>query len=168
MAPTPSTGDIKYVIVRSYGGEPASSAVLAPKLGPLGVPPKKAGDEMVKVTQPWKGVRVTVRLAIENRQVSAEVIPTSTSMILKALNEPIRDRKKVKNITHSGNLSLDVIIDIARKMRTCGHGIPSRTLKGSILEILGTANSVGCTVDGMKPSALQKLIKNDEVIVPEL
>ena len=35
----------------------------------------------------------------------------------KELKEPPRDRKKVKNIKHSGNVTLDAIINIARIMR---------------------------------------------------
>lgn len=38
-------------------------------------------------------------------------------MIIKALKEPERDRKKVKNVKHSGNLTLDNIIDIAKQKR---------------------------------------------------
>ena len=43
--------------------------------------------------------------------------PSAASRIIKALKEPERDRKKVKNIAHSGNLTLDNIIDIAKEMR---------------------------------------------------
>ena len=38
-------------------------------------------------------------------------------MVVKALKEPERDRKKVKHVKHSGNVSLDEIIDIARQVR---------------------------------------------------
>ena len=166
MPPKFDPNAITYVTLRCYGGEVGSSAVLAPKLGPLGIPPKKAGDEIVKATQDWKGVKIAVRLRIQNRQISCEVIPTATSQIIKALNEPVRDRKKVKNIQHSGNLTLDTIIDIARNMRNAGHGLPSRTLAGTVLEVLGTANAVGCTVDGKKPKDLQKMIKDQEIAIP--
>ena len=32
------------VFLRQYGGEQAPSSVLAPKVGPLGMSPKKVGD----------------------------------------------------------------------------------------------------------------------------
>ncbi len=57
-----------------------------------------------------------------------------------------------KNIKHSGNLSLDDVIEIARVMRdrSC-----ARQLKGTVKEILGTCKSVGCTVEHEDPSDIQ-------------
>lgn len=102
------------------------------------------------------------------------------------LTEPPRDRKKVKNIAHSGDIPLDDIIEIARK----ASSFPSSSLFSHVLtalacrcassrsprasrapsgrcaafhfsvnasqvaelsgfaQILGTAQSVGCTIDG--------------------
>lgn len=45
-----------------------------------------------------------------------QVVPTASSMVVKALKEPERDRKKVKHVKHSGNITLDEIIDIARQV----------------------------------------------------
>ena len=64
---------------------------------------------------------------------------------LQALKEPPRDRKKVKNIKHNGNITMDDIINAARIMRPRSN---SRYLSGVMKEILGTAQSVGCTIDG--------------------
>ena len=57
-----------------------------------------------------------------------------------------------KNIRHSGNLSLDDVIEIARVMRdrSC-----ARQLKGTVKEIVGTCKSVGCTVEHEDPSDIQ-------------
>jgi large subunit ribosomal protein L12e len=49
MPPKADPTEIKYVIIRSTGGEVPGGSVLAPKLGPLGVPPKKAGDDIVSI-----------------------------------------------------------------------------------------------------------------------
>jgi len=48
---------------------------------------------------------------------------------VKALKEPERDRKKVKHVKHSGNVSLDEIIDIARQMQ---HKSMSKSLAGGV------------------------------------
>merc|ERR1712071_192020 len=139
-------------------------SVLAPKVGPLGVSPKKVGDDIVKGTSAWKGIRVTLRLTIQNRAAKVDVEPNATSLIIKELKEPKRDRKKTKNIKHSGNLSKDIIFNIARQMRSKSL---AREFKGTVKEVLGTCNAVGCTVDGMKPIALQEAIDNDEFECPE-
>ena len=63
--------------------------------------------------------------------------------------------KQVKNIAHSGNLSLNDVIAIARIMRPRSM---ARELKGTVKEILGTCQSVGCTIDGCSaPDMLSKV-----------
>lgn len=79
-----------------------------------------------------------MKLTVQNRQAQIDVLPSATALIIKELKEPPRDRKKVKNIKHNGNLPLDTIINIARTMRESGRGIPSKTLAGTVKEILGT------------------------------
>ena len=59
--------------------------------------PKKVGDDIAKATQDWKGLRITVQLTIQNRQAKVSVVPSASSLIIRALKEPPRDRKKVKN-----------------------------------------------------------------------
>ena len=59
--------------------------------------PKKVGDDIAKATQDWKGLRITVQLTIQNRQAKVSVVPSAYSLIIKALKEPTRDRKKVKH-----------------------------------------------------------------------
>ena len=152
------------IYLRSVGGESAAMSTLAPKLGPLGLSPKKVGDDIAKGTQDWKGLRITVQLVIQNRVANVSVVPSASSLVIKALNEPPRDRKKVKNIKHSGNLTMDQIFDIARTMRPRSM---ARTFAGTVKEILGTANSIGCTVDGQKPKDLQAAIDAGEVEVPD-
>merc|ERR1711865_195552 len=136
---------------------------IAPKVGPLGMSPKKIGDDIVKGTQAWKGIRVTVRLTIQNRAAKVEVEPNATSLVIKELKEPLRDRKKTKNIQHSGNLTKETIFNIARQMRSKSQ---AREFKGTVKEVLGTCNAVGCTVEGMKPTDLQEAIDNDEFETP--
>lgn len=94
-----------------------------------------------------------------------EILPSASSLLIKALNEPERDRKKgPKDIKHDGNLTFDQVLDIARTMRPSSM---AREFKGTVKEILGTCNSIGCTVDGKQPRDLQKAITKNEVDVPE-
>lgn len=79
------------------------------------------------------------------------------------LTEPPRDRKKEKNIKHSGNITLDEVIDIARTMRSKSL---AKELSGTVKEILGTAQSVGCTIDGQAPHDVIDGINAGEVDIP--
>mmetsp|Transcript_28087 Transcript_28087/g.67462 ORF Transcript_28087/g.67462 Transcript_28087/m.67462 type:complete len:168 (+) Transcript_28087:52-555(+) len=166
MAPKFDPNEEKYVVLRQVGGEMAAASVLAPKVGPLGMAPKKIGEDIIKATQAWKGIKVTVKLTIKNRQAKAEVVPAATSLVIKELKEPVRDRKKVKNITHSGNLSKESVIEIARKMRAADRS-NAKVLQGTVMQILGTCNSVGCTVDGMKPTDAQDCVRAGEWDLPD-
>jgi large subunit ribosomal protein L12e len=107
-----------------------------------------------------KGLRVTVKLTIQNRQAAVSVVPTASSLIIRALKEPPRDRKKEKNIKHNKSVPLDEIIEIARTMRYKSF---SKTLEGTVKEILGTAFSVGCQVDGKSPKAITDAIEAGEI-----
>ncbi|KAF3821888.1 hypothetical protein GH733_009445 [Mirounga leonina] len=123
--PTPATSavppkfdpnKIKVVYLRCTGGEVGATSALALKIGPLGLSPKKVGDDIAKATGDWKGLRITVKPTIQNRQAQIEVVSSAPALIIKALKEPPRDRKKQKNIKHSGNITFDDIVNIARRM----------------------------------------------------
>lgn len=43
----------------------------------------------------------------------------------------------------------------------------ARTLSGTVKEILGTAQSVGCTVNGEHPQEVQRQIDDEEIEIPE-
>ena len=163
MAPKFDPNDVKVVKLRQYGGEQAPSSVLAPKVGPLGMSPKKVGDDIVKGTSAWKGIRVTVKLTIQNRAAKVEVEPNATSLLIKELKEPLRDRKKTKNIKHSGNLTKAQLFSVVRQMRSKSL---AKEFKGTVKEVLGTCNAVGCTVEGMQPLQLQTAIDDDEFECP--
>mmetsp|Transcript_27194 Transcript_27194/g.45355 ORF Transcript_27194/g.45355 Transcript_27194/m.45355 type:complete len:94 (-) Transcript_27194:214-495(-) len=91
------------------------------------------------------------------------MIPSSSPLVMKPLREPVRDRKKIKNVKHDGNLTLDQVIDISRQMRERSM---ARTLSGTVKEILGTCNSIGCTVNGESPRDMQSMIDDGEVDIP--
>ena len=198
--------EIKIIYLRATGGEVGASSALAPKIGPLGLvrvscrfrcipslnlshffqSPKKVGEDIAKATTAWKGLRVTVQLTIQNRQAQVAVVPSASSLVIRALKgtftclvpsiqtlifgilclrhtEPPRDRKKEKNIKHSGNIALDEIYEIARTMKFKSL---AKDLAGGVKEILGTAQSVGCTVDGRPPHDVIEAINAGEIDVP--
>ena len=124
-----------------------------------------------------------MQLTIQNRQAQVSVVPSASSLVIKALKgtpcyfsalcscsvdltlvEPPRDRKKEKNIKHSGNIALDEIYEIARTMK---YKSLAKDLAGGVKEILGTAQSVGCTVDGRPPHDVIEAISAGEIDVPD-
>merc|ERR1712050_681469 len=113
------------------------------------------GDDIIKNSGGWKGIRITVKLVIQNRQAKVEIEPNASSLLIKELKEPFRDRKKTKDIKHSGNISKERLFHVARSMK---HKSVAKEFKGTVKEILGTAFSIGCQVDGCNPKDLQEKI----------
>merc|ERR1712151_921537 len=140
-------GEPKILFLRAVGGEVTAAAALAPKVGPLGMSPKKVGDDIKKATGDWKGQKVTVKLTVVNRQATVSVVPSAAAWLIKELNQKFAvGQPKL----HNGNLTLDQVISVAKKMR-----------KKSI----GTAFSIGCTVGGKHPRDVQKDIDNGDVVI---
>ncbi|WJX10317.1 60S ribosomal protein L12-3 [Trifolium repens] len=145
MPPKLDPSQVVEVYVRVTGGEVGAASSLAPKIGPLGLSPKKIGEDIAKETaKDWKGLRVTVKLTVQNRQAKVSVVPSAAALVIKALKEPERDRKKVMK---------------PRSM--------AKELAGTVKEILGTCVSVGCTVDGKDPKDLQQEINDGDVEIPQ-
>jgi len=93
-------------------------------------------------------LKLTVKLTIQNRKATASVVPAAATLVIKALKEPLRDRKKVKHVLHDGDISFQDVWDVAKIMRVRSM---ARNMAGTCKEILGTAQSVGCTVEGKHP-----------------
>lgn len=67
-------------------------------------------------------------------------------------------------VKHSGNLELAQVMEVAKKMRARSI---ARTMKGTVLEILGTCVSVGCSVNGQAAREIQRKIKEGEIEIAE-
>jgi large subunit ribosomal protein L12e len=148
------------VIVRAVGGEMAATASLAPKVGPLGLNAKKVGEDIMKATKDWKGLKVTCELKVKNRVATVAVTPSIASRLIRALKEPPRDRKKVKNVKHNGNIAFSEVLKIAKE------SLPktlASNLKQHVQEVLGTAVSIGCTIDGEAPRDIQEKVASGKL-----
>ncbi|OMJ73771.1 hypothetical protein SteCoe_27482 [Stentor coeruleus] len=164
MPPKVETGEARVVILKTVGGEIGAAASLAPKVGPLGLSPKKVGEDIKAATEKWKGIKVMVKLTIINRVATVEVIPSASALLVRELAEPPRDRKKVKNIKHNGNLTWDQIRKCAKEMRPRSGAV---SFEGTIKEIVGTAVSVGCQIEKKTPKEIYEMIKNGELDTTE-
>jgi len=138
----------KYIYMKVVGGEIAPAAALAPRCAPCGLAPKKVGEDIQKATKDWRGIKIYIEIMVQNRQATVSIVPTAAPLVLKALKEPPRDRKKTKNVVHNGKITLDQVIAIAKEIRPRSM---ASSFKGTVLEILGTCVSVGCTIEGKSP-----------------
>jgi len=74
MGPKFDPSEVKVIKFRVVGGEVGATSSLAPKVGPLGLSPKKIGEDIAKATADWKGLKITVQLNVQNRQATVSKI----------------------------------------------------------------------------------------------
>ena len=155
------------------------------------------GEDIQKATLNWKGLKITVKLTVVNRVATVEVVPAASSLVIKALNEPERDRKKgPKNVKHSGNITVRVwgrrrrrrggpsrvgntshpppslppflqLRQVIEVARTLRSKSLAKELSGTVKEVLGTCHSVGCSVDGKHPRDVIRSIDDGETEIPK-
>nr|XP_045742151.1 60S ribosomal protein L12-like [Mirounga angustirostris] len=109
-----SPNEIKVIYLRCASGEVGAMSALAPKIGPVGLSPKMISDDIAKGTRDRKGLRITVKLTIQDRpRLKWYLLP------LPYYQSPqgTADRQKQKNIKHGGNSTFDEIINIAWQMQ---------------------------------------------------
>ncbi|KAL0232147.1 hypothetical protein PCE1_003143 [Barthelona sp. PCE] len=160
MPGKPQAEETHTFFVQTIGSMGAAMPVIAPKCSSIGMGPAMVNKEIAKVSAAFKGVKIRCRVDVCNRVPTVTLLPGASSYILKALKEPMRDRKKVKNILHDGNLSLNDVIEIAGELRERSM---SRHFAGTVREVLGTCRSVGCTVENKTPKEWTDLIKKDQL-----
>ena len=59
-----------------------ATSSLAPKVGPLGLSPKKIGEDIMKATTDWKGLKITVQLTVQNRQAQVRAVKKNSPSVL--------------------------------------------------------------------------------------
>jgi large subunit ribosomal protein L12e len=73
-----------------------------------------------------------------------------------------RDRKKVKNVNHKGNLTFEQIKKVAKVIEEKSM---AKNFAGTVKQVLGTALSLGATVDKQSPKQIIAKINNGELKV---
>lgn len=131
-------------------------ATPGPPLGPTLSPYKLNIMEVVKAindaTKEYDGLPVPIEITIDTDTKKFEVkvgIPTTTALLLKEVgskNPPKGASEKI------GNLSLEQAIKIALMKK---EQLQAKTLKAAVKTILGSARSIGITIDGKDPKVVK-------------
>ncbi len=155
----------KVVKVMIEGGKATPGPPLGPALGGLGLNMGQVVKEINAKTKEYAGMKVPVEIEIdlETRQFEVRVgTPPTSMLILKELNaDKGSSDPSSKKI---GDLKMDQVVKIA-KMKL--DNANTRDLKEVVKQILGTALSMGVTVEGKDPREVQRDIDSgvwDKVI----
>ncbi len=155
-------GQVVEVLVE--GGKATPGPPLGPALGPMGVNVAQVVKLINEKTKAYAGMQVPVRVEVDpkTKEVSVTVgTPPTTALIKKELGVEKGGSKRGDIV---GDLSIEQVIKIARMKH---DNTLAYDLRGTALEVLGTCVSMGVTVEGKDPREVQKLIKNNEITIPE-
>lgn len=142
------------------GGKASAGPPLGPALGPLGVNIMQIINTINDKTKQFGGMKVPVKVIVEPKTKKFEIevgTPPVSSLIFKELG---LEKGSGSAGTHKvGNLTVDQAIKVA-KMKY--DNLLGKELKQKTKEVIGTCVSIGVTVEGKKPQAIQKAIDNGE------
>ncbi|MFX0050642.1 MAG: 50S ribosomal protein L11 [Candidatus Hodarchaeota archaeon] len=132
-------------------GQATPGPPLGPALGPLGVNIKRVIDEINKKTQNFKGMKVPVKIEVDDQRnftIKVGVPPTSSLLLSEA---GLEKGSGTPNSEKVGNLTIDQIIKVAQMKQKSMLAID---LRSAVKEVIGTAISVGLTIDNEDPKEI--------------
>ena len=162
-------GEMKVVEALVNGGEATAGPPLGPALGPLGVNVLAIVNKINEVTKDYSGMKVPVKISVNTDNKEFEVTvgtPTASALLVSELG--VTKGSGTPNTEKIGDLSLEQVVKIA-KMKSAD--VLSKDLKAAVKEVLGTGVSMGVTVEGKDPRAIQKEInegKHDALITKQV
>jgi len=129
-----------------------SPAILAPKLGPIGLSAKKIGEDIAKKTiKNWKSIVVTVLLVAYKKNIKIKILPSASSLLKRELLK----KYGTNNINEKRNLPIQKIVKIAKVIKKRSY---AKDILGSVKEVLGTCNTLNIYVNNIKPKIITKKI----------
>jgi large subunit ribosomal protein L11 len=140
------------VSVLVEGGKAAAGAALGAALGPLGVNVGQVVTQINEQTKQFAGMKVPVLVKVDasTRSFTLEVgRPPTAALLLKEAGKEKGSGKSKTDVI--GDVSLDAVRQIAEAK---GADLQGRSVEERINQVLGTAVSMGITVDGGDPRAL--------------
>ncbi len=137
------------------GGKATAGPPLGPALGPLKLNIGEVIKAINEKTKDFAGMQVPVKVIVDTstKEFRIEVGSPPTSALIKkelGLNKGGQDQKN-----KVGNLTMDQVVKIARMKR---DNMLAQSLKAAVKEVIGTALSMGVTVEGKDPREIQKEI----------
>jgi large subunit ribosomal protein L11 len=136
------------------GGEANAGPPLGPALGPLGVNVMMIVKGINDKTKDYSGMRVPVKIIVdpETKEFEIEVgVPTTSALIAKETK--IEKGSGTPNTELVGNLSLDMVLKIARAKQGQSYG---KVMKSVVREVAGSCTSMGIKIEDKDPRVFQK------------
>ena len=131
-----------------------------PAVGPTGINIKDVVDEINAQTMVFKGLTVPVRIECDTETKQFEIFietPSTASLLLKEIG--VEKGSGNAGEERIGNLTFEQLINVAKAKQNI---FLDKTFKACVKTVLGTALSVGVTVDSEDPRVIQERIDNGD------
>ncbi len=136
------------------GGNAKPGPNIGPKLSQLKLNVGEVISKINEATKEFKGLQVPVKIIVDTETKKYEIevgLPPTSSLLKKEANIEIAKRTKPGEIV--GNVTMEQIIKVAKmKMKD----LNTSDLKSAVKMVLGTALSLGLTVNNRNPKELIK------------
>jgi large subunit ribosomal protein L11 len=131
------------------GGNAKPGPNIGPKLSQLKLNVGEVISKINEATKEFKGLQVPVKIIVDTETKKYEIevgLPPTSSLLKKEANIEIAKRTKPGEII--GNVTMEQIIKVA-KMKI--KDLNTNDLKSAVKMVLGTALSLGLTVNNRNP-----------------
>ncbi len=150
------------IIVKALvtGGSASGGPPIGPTVGPTGINIKDVVDEINKQTIVFKGLTVPVRIECDPETKQFEIFietPSTASLLLKELG--VEKGSSTCSEEKIGNLTLEQVQNVVDAKK---DKFLDKTYKTALKTVLGTALSIGLTIEGEDPRIIQGRIANGE------
>ncbi|MFZ8800919.1 MAG: 50S ribosomal protein L11 [Candidatus Nanopusillus sp.] len=136
------------------GGNAKPGPNIGPKLSQLKLNVGEVISKINEATKEFKGLQVPVKIIVDTETKKYEIevgLPPTSSLLKKEANIEIAKRTKPGEIV--GNVTIEQIVKVAKmKMKD----LNTHDLKSAVKMVLGTALSLGLTVNNRNPKELIK------------
>jgi large subunit ribosomal protein L11 len=150
------------VVVKALvtGGSASGGPPIGPAVGPTGINIKDVIDKINEETQMFKGLSVPVRIICDPETKQFEIFietPSTASLLMKELGASQGSSNCIEE--KIGDLTFEQIKSVVEAKKDT---FLEKTYKAAVKSVLGTALSVGATIEGEDPRTIQQRIDNGE------
>ncbi|MGV9173243.1 MAG: 50S ribosomal protein L11 [Promethearchaeia archaeon] len=142
------------------GGKASGGPPIGPAVGPTGINIKDVVDTVNEKTKVFQGLTVPVRIECDPATKKFEIFvetPSTSSLLLKEAGLSMGSENVAEEKV--GDISIDQAMNVAEAKR---EKFLDKTFKAALKTVLGTALSIGLTVEGEDPRTIQKRLESGE------
>jgi large subunit ribosomal protein L11 len=153
-------GDKTTISTLVEGGSASAGPPLGPELGPLPTDVGEVVSTINEKTKDFEGMEVPVDVIVDEETGDFEIeigTPPAAQLILDELG--LEKGSGEPNLNKVGDMSFEQLAKVARMKST---DLQAMDLRGAVKEILGTAQSMGITLEGTEAYEAQQKIADGE------